>query len=158
MRTWTIVSVSTACLLLTSCKGSDDARKLLPFGIATLGGTEVEFDGRTHAYDAGFDATGILLNDSDPVDWQIAFTWQGDVDPGLTDTTAGLSIILEDPLGTLYVAGPTTTSVVTLDVSKFASSAGRKTSGVFWGQVENLTDPMDTLTVEDGEFRAVRIP
>jgi hypothetical protein len=153
-----IVSVSMACLLLTSCKGSDDARKLLPFGIATIGGSVVEFGGRTHAYDAGFDATGILLNASDPADYEIVFAWQGDIDPGLTDTTAGLSVVLEDPLGTLYLAGPTTTSVVTLDVSRFASSAGRKTSGTFWGQVENLTDPMDILTVEDGEFRAVRIP
>lgn len=158
MRSWMIWSVSFVCLLATACKGSDDPRKLLPFGIATIGGTEVEFNGRTHAYDAGFDATGILLNDPDPVDWQVIFAWQGDVDPGLVDTQTGLSIIVEDPLGTIYMAGPTTASVVTLDVSKFASSAGKKTNGTFWGLVENLSDPMDTLTVEDGEFRAVRIP
>lgn len=158
MRTILIWSVSFACLCGTACKNSDDARKLLPFGIATIGGTEVEFDVRTHAYDAGFDATGILLDSSNPVDWQIVLTWQGDVDPGVIDTTAGLAVLLEDPLGTTYLAGPTTASVVTLDVSKFASSAGRKTNGTFWGQVENLTDPMDILTVVDGEFRAVRIP
>jgi hypothetical protein len=147
--------VASIIVLTVGC-GGDSSKKIRPYGSVTIVGVDVEFTSALHIYDSGLNGTVIQLLVSTPADWTVYLSWSGDVDPGSTDTTGLLRVIVQDPASENYLANPLTTSLVTMDTSKWASSTGKFTEGTFSGDVENATNPLDVKVLTNGEFRAVR--